>query len=153
MLSEKKSVAKWKQSLVFVRACVRCGFASKMEGAWFLLETCSERSLLGGRSCTNLFHNDWNVPEPRPWKFMGRLNSWHATAEKLLQYLHIVKELPRCHLHILQSLVLKALPVSSSVSSAFFLKTKVQVNTICCNMSQGPNLLSCSCLDFHQFST
>lgn len=41
-------------------------FASKMEGALFVLQTCSERIPWGGLSCANLFHNDWNATEPKP---------------------------------------------------------------------------------------
>lgn len=48
------------------RVCARCGFASKMEAALFVLQTCRERIPQGGLSCANLFHNDWNVTEPRP---------------------------------------------------------------------------------------
>lgn len=68
-VSLRKGFTVWELSEVFERACSRCGFASKMEGALFMLQTCSERIPWGGVSCANLFHNDWNVTEPKPWKF------------------------------------------------------------------------------------
>lgn len=48
------------------RAFSRHGFASKMEEALFVLQTCSERIPWGGLSCANLFHNDWNATELKP---------------------------------------------------------------------------------------
>lgn len=70
------SLRKWfadrKESFVFERACSRRGFASKMEEALFVLQTCSERIPWGGLSCANLFHNDWNAAEPKPWKLIGQ---------------------------------------------------------------------------------
>lgn len=54
------------ESLVYERAYSRRGFASKMEAALFVLQTCSERIPWGGLSCVNLFHNDWNAAEPKP---------------------------------------------------------------------------------------
>lgn len=83
-VSLRKWFAEWKESLVCERACSRCGFASKMEGALFVLQTCSERIPWGGLSCANLFHNDWNVTEPKPLKFIGKLHPRHVTAEKLV---------------------------------------------------------------------
>lgn len=51
-----------KENLLFERR----GFASKMEEALFVLQTCSERIPWGGLSCANLFHNDWNAAESKP---------------------------------------------------------------------------------------
>lgn len=41
--------------------CSRCGFASKMEEALYVLLTSKRQSPWGGRSCANLFYNVWNV--------------------------------------------------------------------------------------------
>lgn len=87
----------------FEGVCSRCGFASKMEEALFVLQTCSERIPWGGLSCANLFHNDWNVTETWTWNFIGQLHPFHVTAEKLLGYMHI--ELPKWHEYFFQRLV------------------------------------------------
>lgn len=61
----------------------RRGFvASKMEAALFVLETCSERIPRGGLSCVNLFHNDRNAAEPKPWKLAGRTTPTARCCEK-----------------------------------------------------------------------
>lgn len=78
--------AVWKETTVLVkRACSRCGFASKMEEALSVLQTCSETIPRGGLSCTNLFHNDWNVTKPRPWE-SGKLHPQHVNASKMAHW-------------------------------------------------------------------
>lgn len=62
-----------KGSTACEKARSRRGFvASKMEAALFVLQTCSERIPWGGLSCVNLFHNDRNAAEPKPWKLAGQ---------------------------------------------------------------------------------
>lgn len=107
-----------------VQAYPRCGFASKMEGALFVLQTCSERIPWGVLSCANLFHNDWNVAELKTRRTDYThskllLKSWQNICTSLLKY----------GLHFF-CLVFEEL---YSSTSALCIRAKVQVNDICSN--------------------